>query len=153
MDLLRHEAYAYLSYLARRGTPLEPRQLPQHDTIFFMNAERRRTWRFDGPDGSFTFEGPGRVNIDSSEAMRASAISGFGLVQLPRYMLDDALRDGRLVTVLDAFTPAPEPIRVVYPSKRHLSPRIRAFIDFLVERLQRNAPDAGPGHAGRSPGL
>jgi len=102
MDLLRHEAYAYLSYLARRGTPLEPRQLPQHDTIFFMNAERRRTWRFDGPDGSFSFEGPGRV---------------------------------------------------VYPSKRHLSPRIRAFIDFLVERLQRNGPAAGPGNASPAAGL
>jgi DNA-binding transcriptional LysR family regulator len=132
------------AYLARRGTPLEPRQLPEHDAIFFMNAERRRTWRFAGPDGPFTFEGPGRVNIDSSEAMRASAISGFGLVQLPRYMLDDAIRDGRLVTVLDAFTAAPEPIRAVYPSKRHLSPRIRAFIDFLVERLQQNAADDGP---------
>jgi DNA-binding transcriptional LysR family regulator len=131
-------------YLTRRGTPVEPRQLPDHDAIFFMNAERRRAWRFAGPDGILTFEGPGRVNIDSSEAMRASAISGFGLVQLPRYMLDDAIRDGRLVTVLDAFTAAPEPIRVVYPSKRHLSPRIRAFIDFLVERLQQNASDDGP---------
>jgi DNA-binding transcriptional LysR family regulator len=67
--------------------------------------------------------------------MLASAISGFGLVHLPRYILDDAIRDGLLKTVLDAFTVAPEPIRVVYPSKRHLSPRIRSFIDFLVERL------------------
>jgi DNA-binding transcriptional LysR family regulator len=135
-------------YLARRGAPADPRQLADHDTIFFVNAERRRTWRFAGADGASTFEGPGRVNIDSSEAMRASAISGFGLVQLPRYMLDDAIRDARLVTVLDAFTAAPEPIRVVYPSKRHLSPRIRAFIDFLVEHLERNAPDDGPGRAG-----
>jgi DNA-binding transcriptional LysR family regulator len=123
------------AYLARRGTPADPRQLQAHDTIFFMNAERRRAWRFAGPDGVFTFEGPGRINIDSSEAMLASAISGFGLVHLPRYILDDAIRDGLLKTVLDAFTVAPEPIRVVYPSKRHLSPRIRSFIDFLVERL------------------
>lgn len=122
-------------YLARRGTPLHPDQLPEHETIFFMNAERRRAWRFAGPDGSFIVEGPGRINIDSSEAMRASAIAGFGLVQLPRYMLDDAVREGKLVRVLDAYTVAPEPIRVVYPSKRQLSPRIRAFIDFLVERL------------------
>lgn len=123
------------AYLARRGTPGRPEQLNEHDTIFFMNMERRRTWRFDTPDGPYVFEGPARLNIDSSEAMRASAISGFGLVHLPRYMLADAIRDGALISVLDEYGVAPEPIRVIYPSKRHLSPRIRAFIDFLAERL------------------
>jgi hypothetical protein len=57
--------------------PARPEQLKEHDTIFFMNAEKRRPWRFDTPEGPYVFEGPGRVNIDSSEAMRASAISGF----------------------------------------------------------------------------
>jgi len=123
------------AYLARRGTPQHPAQLPGHDTIFFVNAERRRSWRFGTPDGEYVFEGPGRLNIDSSEAMRASAIAGFGLVNLPRYLFEDALRDGSLVTVLDEFAAPPEPIRVMYPSKRQLSPRVRGFVDVLAEEL------------------
>lgn len=123
------------AYLAQRGVPQLPAQLDGHDTIFFMNAQRRRSWHFDSPEGRYVLDGPGRINIDSSEAMLASAIAGFGIVNLPRYLLDDSVAEGRLATVLDDFRPPPEPIRVVYPSKRHLSPRIRTFIDFLVERV------------------
>lgn len=46
-------------YLARRGTPADPRQLADRDIIFFVNAERRRIWRFAAPDSAMTFEGPG----------------------------------------------------------------------------------------------
>jgi DNA-binding transcriptional LysR family regulator len=123
------------AYLARRGTPMHPSQLPGHDTIFFVNAERRRSWRYHTPEGEFVFEGPGRLNIESSEAMRASAIAGFGLVNLPSYLFEDALRDGRLVMLLEEFRTPPEPIRVLFPTKRQLSPRVRAFVDELVEGL------------------
>lgn len=123
------------AYLARRGTPSHPSQLPGHDTIFFFNADRRRSWRFNTPEGEYVFDGPGRVNMDSSEAMRITALEGFGLVNLPRFLFEDALADGRLVTVLDAYTAPPEPIRVMYPSKRQLSPRVRGFVDALVEEL------------------
>lgn len=124
------------SYLARRGLPTAPQQLAEHDTIFFRNLDRRRLWRFDTPDGHYLFDGPGRIHMDSSEAIRAAAISGYGLVNQPRYLLDDALREGTLVSVLDAFNAPPEPIRIIYPSKRNLSPRIRAFLDLLVARVE-----------------
>jgi DNA-binding transcriptional LysR family regulator len=124
-------------YLARRGTPEKPQQLPQHDTIFFVNAERRRSWRFSSAEGDYVFEGPGRLNMDSSEAMRASALSGFGLINLPFYMLENDIRSGKLVAVLEEFYVETEPIRVLYPSKRQLSPRVRTFIDLLVAQLER----------------
>jgi DNA-binding transcriptional LysR family regulator len=123
------------AYLARRGTPVHPPGLAEHDTIFFINAEKRKPWRFATPEGEFVFEGPGRLSMDSSEAMRASAISGFGLVNLPRFMFADAISDGRLTTVLDDFAVAPDPIRVMYPSKRQLSPRVRGFVDALAAEL------------------
>jgi DNA-binding transcriptional LysR family regulator len=123
-------------YLARRGTPEKPQQLPQHDTIFFVNAERRRSWRFSSTEGEYVFEGPGRLNMDSSEAMRASALSGFGLINLPFYMLENDIRSGKLVAVLNKFYVETEPIRVLYPSKRQLSPRVRTFIDLLVAQLE-----------------
>ncbi len=123
-------------YLARRGTPERPQQLPQHDTIFFVNAERRRSWRFRSGEGEYLFEGPGRLNMDSTEAMRESALRGFGLINLPSYLLENDIRAGRLVPVLEEFRIDSEAIRVLYPSKRQLSPRVRTFIDLLVAQLE-----------------
>ncbi len=117
-----------------------PADLTRHDTIFLLSAEKRRSWRFATPEGTFVFEGPGRLNLDSSEAMRASAISGFGIVHLPTYLLGEDLRSGKLIPVLEEYPFPPEPIRLIYPSKRHLSPRIRAFIDLLVKSWEQGLP-------------
>ncbi|MDX6914957.1 LysR family transcriptional regulator [Pectobacterium carotovorum] len=125
-------------YLARRGTPTTPETLNQHDTIFFRSAEKRRNWRYMTPTGDFIYDGPGRMDIDSSEAMLSSAISGFGIIQLPDYLAFRALEAGDLVAVLTEFRVEPEPVRIIYPSKRHLSPRIRGFVDLIAEDWQNN---------------
>lgn len=83
---------------------------------------------------------PGRLNLDSSEAMRAAALAGFGLVNLPTYILGEDLHQGRLVEVLQDWRPAPDAIRLVYPTRRHLSPRVRTFIDLLAESWGKHAP-------------
>ncbi|MGB8928960.1 MAG: LysR family transcriptional regulator [Pantoea agglomerans] len=128
------------AYAARRGIPETPQALTEHDTIFFSSADRRRTWRFETSDGTWLFEGPGRMNIDSSEAIRESALAGFGIIHLPHYMVWQDLHQGMLVPLLEDFRETPEPIRIIYPSKRHLSPRIRGFIDLLVESWQDRIP-------------
>ncbi|UDM52008.1 LysR family transcriptional regulator [Cupriavidus sp. MP-37] len=127
-------------YLARRGTPQTPQALHEHDIITLRSADRPRAWHFDTPDGHYVFDTQGRLSIDSSEAMRAAALAGFGIVQLPTYITGDALRSGALIPVLEEFVPAPDPIRIIYPSKRHLSPRIRTFIDLLVESWKDGQP-------------
>ncbi|WP_230624464.1 LysR family transcriptional regulator [Burkholderia sp. Ac-20345] len=133
-------ACASPDYLARRGTPRIPQDLEGHDTIVLLSAEHPRAWRFEMSDGPYVFEKPGRLNIDSSEAMREAALAGFGLVYLPTYITGNDLRAGTLVEVLSAYRTAPDPIRLIYPSKRHLSPRIRAFIDLLVESWSAGVP-------------
>ncbi|WP_114239335.1 LysR family transcriptional regulator [Dyella sp. C9] len=127
-------------YLAQRGTPRTPDDLARHDTIVYLNAERPRPWRLQTEQGPYLYEGPGRMNIDSSEAMRESALAGFGLAYLANYIVGDDLRAGTLVEVLQPFRPPPDPIRLVYPSKRHLTPRTRAFIDLVVEHWGDGAP-------------
>ncbi|AHG64588.1 LysR family transcriptional regulator [Advenella mimigardefordensis] len=127
-------------YLAKKGVPQHPGDLVQHDTIAFASGEKSIAWRFQTPDGLHLCEAPARLTIDSSEAMRDAALAGFGLVHIPTYITGNDLRAGTLVEVLKPFRPPPEPIRVVYPSKRHLSPRIRAFIDLLIERWQAGVP-------------
>ncbi|WP_020653058.1 LysR family transcriptional regulator [Massilia niastensis] len=127
-------------YLARRGAPLQPQEVAAHDAIVLVAGGRPRGWDFITPDGPWRFDGPGRLHIDSSEALRAAALGGFGLVTLPTYIVGADLRAGLLVEVLDDYRPAPDPIDLLYPSKRHLSPRIRAFIDLLAARWQDGVP-------------
>jgi DNA-binding transcriptional LysR family regulator len=127
-------------YLARRDAPLSPRDLDDHDTIVYISGERPRPWRLQAEHGPCLYEGPGRISIDNSEAIRQSALAGFGLAYLANYVIGDDLRAGTLVEVLESSRPPPDPIRIVYPSKRHLAPRTRAFIDFLVERWKDGAP-------------
>ncbi len=135
---------ASADYLARRGIPKSPQDLVSHDTIAFLSGERPNAWRFNSSDGLQIFDAPGRLNIDSSEAMREAALGGFGIVHLPSYILGNDLQSGALVELLEDFRPEPDPIRILYPSKRHLSPRIRAFIDLLVERWEGGVPWEAP---------
>ncbi|MDB5983092.1 MAG: LysR family transcriptional regulator [Pseudomonas sp.] len=128
------------AYLARCGVPQTPAELVGHDTIAFISGERPIAWRYQTPDGLYLYEQPARLNIDSSEAMREAGLAGIGLIHLPSYITGNDLRDGTLVEVLEPYRAPPDPIRVVYPNKRHLSPRIRSFIDLLVERWESGVP-------------
>ncbi|MDP9686927.1 UNVERIFIED_ORG: DNA-binding transcriptional LysR family regulator [Pseudomonas mohnii] len=127
------------SYLARCGVPQMPADLVGHDTIAFIGGQAS-VWRYQTPTGLYFHEQPGRLNIDSSEAMREAALTGIGLIHLPTYITGNDLRDGTLVEVLKPYRASPDPIRVVYASKRQLSPRVRAFIDLLVERWESGLP-------------
>ncbi|WP_107759710.1 LysR family transcriptional regulator [Dickeya sp. Secpp 1600] len=120
-------------YLARRGVPVTPEELSKHDTVFFRSAEKRRNWRYITPSGEFIYDGPSRMDIDSSEAMLSSAIAGFGIIQLPDYLAFQALENGELVAILTEFKIEPEPVRIIYPCKRHLSPRVRGFVDLIAD--------------------
>jgi DNA-binding transcriptional LysR family regulator len=78
------------------------------------------------------------MDIDSSEAMLSSAIAGFGIIQLPDYLAFQSLERGELTAILTEFKVDPEPVRIIYPSKRHLSPRIRGFVDMIAEDWTEN---------------
>lgn len=125
-------------YLSLRGVPVVPDDLSRHDTIFFRSAEKRRVWRYQTPEGYYLYDGPGRMDIDSSEAMLSSAIAGFGIIQLPDYLAFQSLERGELTAILTEFKVDPEPVRIIYPSKRHLSPRIRGFVDMIAEDWTEN---------------
>lgn len=126
-------------YLARRGIPEVPEKLVDHATIMLRGA-RPRAWHFHTLDGPYSFDATGRLAIDSSEAIREAALAGFGLVNLPTYITGNDLIAGALVEVLHQFRAPPDPIRLIYPSKRHLSPRVRAFIDLLVGSWEDGVP-------------
>jgi DNA-binding transcriptional LysR family regulator len=120
-------------YLARYAEPKTPNDLAGHECLHFVAGGRLLPWNFRvGAEGVAIVQA-GRLQMDSAEALHRSAIAGLGIATLPSYVVNDELRTGKLIQLLADYAEAAEPIRAIYPSKRHLSPKIRLFIDKLVE--------------------
>ncbi|MFP3584696.1 LysR family transcriptional regulator [Paraburkholderia sp. SIMBA_055] len=126
-------ACASPGYVMRKGAPQRPEELDGHDCLFFLSEGRPRPWSFNVDGHSQQFTGSARLLMDDGEALQAAALSGFGIAYLPTYLTSEDLRAGRLVPLLESYAFDGEPIRVVYPSKRYLSPKVRSFIDLLVD--------------------
>lgn len=123
------------AYLARAGTPSHPDALAQHQMVGFFSSNHDRSFPFElQVDGSVrSYLQPGWLTVNDAENYVAAAISGCGLIQLPRFHVEDELRDGRLVEVL-ADWPCPGlPISAMYPQHRQLPSRVRVFIDWVAE--------------------
>ncbi|MFV3077845.1 LysR family transcriptional regulator [Niveispirillum fermenti] len=125
-------------YLARRGTPQEPADIQSHDCLIYTNVQNPEQWSFRAAPGAEETRGQritGRLRANNGDALREAASQGQGLVLLPTFIVGDALASGRLVPVLDAWLPPPLAVHAVYPANRHLSPKVRAFVDFLAGRF------------------
>ena len=143
-DLQELVCVASPAYLARRGMPVRPSDVLKHDCIVsrWHATGRERVWAFRRGRKQLELLPNCRYMVDEGEAGVAAALAGLGLVQLPDYMVEQALRDGRLREVLGSHRPAPLPISIVYPSHRHVSARLRMLIEAL-SGLSRIRIDCG----------
>ena len=123
-------------YLERNGTPVHPNDLARHSCIAFTQTALPNEWRFDGPGGSVAVTVAGRFRSDSSEAIRAAVLAGVGLALTPSWVFGAELATGRVRAVLQPYHAEQVPIHAVYPSRRHLAPRTRAVIDFLLDEFR-----------------
>ncbi|MFC5474878.1 LysR family transcriptional regulator [Paraherbaspirillum soli] len=128
-------------YLQRAGRPTHSAELVRHQCVGYRssNSSRVRNWEILEPDGSkASVLPPVRLTVDNGEALVQAALDGVGLVSLHSYMAADLVRGGRLQVL---FAPDPdedEPIHVLYPSSRHLSPKVRALVDLLAEAVPKS---------------
>ncbi len=124
------------AYLEARGLPVSPDDLKSHECLFNSNIALSQQWQFTTGEGkAWPVEVTGRLCANNGDALRIAALKDVGLVQLPTFIVGGDLQAGALVTVLDEFTPQPLFMCAVYPHARHLSPKVRAFVDFLAERF------------------
>ncbi len=125
------------AYLKRAGPLKVPDDLVDHNCLTFRLHPGRSAWRFRGPRGNSEVRVSGSLLADNAETLCAAAVAGLGLVLMPEWLIEDALRDGRLRVVLSDFPPVPAstPLYAVYPHQRHLPPKVRACVDFLAERF------------------
>jgi len=130
-------AVAAPAYLDRSGVPLQPGDLADHACIVHRVAQDDSEWRLIGEDGAVNVTVQGALSTNNHAAVRSAALGGLGIALLPEYQIVDDLRAGRLQLVLPDYTSEPLPAYLVYPSRRHLAPRTRVVIDFLIEQVQR----------------
>lgn len=121
-------------YLARRGTPGKPEDLSQHECLSFSTAALAH-WRLADQDGVCRVPVSGRLQVNHGQALRVAAPHGLGIVLQPAILLDEDVRAGRLVQLLPAHELPSRPMSVVYLPDRYRSPKLRSFVDFLVERF------------------
>ena len=123
-------------YLAAHGEPHSPDDLAAHICLLNSNIATAREWRFVRADGAaWPVNVKGRLGANNGDALRAAALHGLGLCNLPTFIVGADLQAGRLSSVLDAFVPQDLSISALYPHARHLSPTVRAFVDFLSRRF------------------
>lgn len=114
--------------------------LAKHSCIAFTHAGRSVEWRFSVDGAKRTVPVLGRFCASNAEALKDATLAGYGIGQLATFLISDELRENRLVPILDGFATDGEPVRAVYPSGRHLSPKVRHFIDVLVESWSPEPP-------------
>ncbi|RED54221.1 LysR family transcriptional regulator [Aestuariispira insulae] len=124
-------------YWDRHGRPEHPRELSQHNCFTYAYAPSPRSWQFQDKNGrDLWVPVQGNLHGNSGDFALKAALDGLGVAALPTFFAPDAYEDGRLETVLDDFNRPPSGVYAVYPHSRHLSTKVRVFVDFLVERLK-----------------
>lgn len=126
------------AYIARHGMPRTLADLAHHTAIRYFSNRAGRTL-----DMNFVVDGSpvevamrGKVSFNDADAYVSYGLSGAGMLQAPRFMVQEHLRSGALVELLPQWRPRPVPIAAVYPQNRHLAPKLRVFVDWVAEMFE-----------------
>ena len=133
------------AYLERRGTPRSAKDLAAHDLLTYAYARTPRVWTLHGPDGvSIDVKAAGSLHANSGEVLVAAAVAGQGIVLETDFHVAQALADGHLVRVLPDHEGGTGDIWAVYPSRRHLSAKVRLFVEHLAAEFESLRPIPKP---------
>ena len=123
-------------YLERRGVPETLQDLANHECIAHLQRTTPRTWHFTAPGGGkASVDIRGRIAITSALGVRQAALEGLGIIELNSYLVGPDIKAGSLVRVLAHYEPKPLSVYAVFPQRRYLAPKVRVFIDAMLERM------------------
>jgi len=132
----RMVACASPAYLRAHGAPKTPEDLARHPCLTYEYMPARHVWPFRGKDGrEHAVRVAGPLHSNNGDLLAAAAVAGVGIAYEPEFILGPDLKAGRLVPILTSYTAPLGPIYAVYPSRRYLSAKVRAFVDFLAPRF------------------
>ncbi len=124
-------------YLTQQGTPQNPEALINHRCLLFNLLQDQKSWHFEDTAGkAISARVTPYLKAGSGEYLRDAAVAGMGITYLPTFIVYRELQQGTLVPILSDYTHTSINAYAIYPQTRHLSQRVRRFVDFLVERFK-----------------
>jgi DNA-binding transcriptional LysR family regulator len=129
------------AYLAKHGQPERPEDLLEHNCIVYSFLSNAREWRLTDSEGeAHVVPIKGSLHSNNGLVNRAAAMSGVGIILLPTFYIGEQLRSGELKPILCKFAPPDLAVYAVYPERRNLTPKVRAFVDFLAATFGPEPP-------------
>lgn len=138
LTVMPHVICAAPAYFAAHGTPQLPSDLRAHNCLRFSLSGHADVWQFSKDGQTERIALDARYSVSSSLAVRDALRAGFGLSLMPRPYVEDDLQQGRLQAALEDWNTVETTLYAVYPSRQHLAPKIRVFLDFLAEEFARS---------------
>jgi len=128
------------AYLARHGTPLHPGELARHSVISYSYWSTKDEWRFEGPQGAVSVRTQPCMHTNSGDTCRAAALAHQGVILQPTFLVGKDLTDGGLVELMPQYRSIELGIYAVYPTRKHVSAKVRALIEFLAQHFSGRGP-------------
>ena len=138
LGVFRIFACAAPGYLEKHGVPREPADLSRHNCLAYMHpgyTALTREWHLVGPDGDVIVPVSGNLHTNSAEIIRSAAIQGRGITLSPSFVVDEAVRKGKLVQVLPDHHLGEFPIIALFPNRQHVPAKVRSFVDFAAKHF------------------
>ena len=123
-------------YLAEHGLPKSLEDLAEHQQLIYLHQGRATPWRYYVQGRDVEYPAYGRIRLYDVEALRDTALAHFGIAQIGAFLISEELAAGRLIPILQDIAPLIQPIYAVYPSKRHLSLKVKSLLQFIEQRWQ-----------------
>jgi DNA-binding transcriptional LysR family regulator len=130
---VRRALCASSSYVRKHGAPKKPQDLTHHRCLTFGLSQTPNEWRFETTTGTVRAQVPSTLIATNSLALREAALRGAGIALIPTFVIGPDLKSGALTRLLPEIEPVASSLFALYPPNRHLAPKVRVFIDFLVE--------------------
>ena len=132
------------AYLASRGLPQHPGELAGHACLAYAYAAESKVWRFQrGNEEALRVSFETRMAANNGTVLAELAAAGLGITRAPDFVLAPFVRQGRLQVILPEWSGPELPISAMYPSRKHLSARVRSFVTFMEQWLAANPPVGG----------
>ncbi|QWK80337.1 LysR family transcriptional regulator [Ochrobactrum sp. BTU1] len=128
------------AYIEQHGTPLSIDDLQSHQKIVFTYANSSVPWRYQIGGELREIAVQGGLRLNNTEAIRDAALNSLGIVQLGAFLVGEDIRQGRLLPLLQEFYRDEHPISAVYPTRRHVSPKVRRFIEMIRKEWMARPP-------------
>ena len=125
-------------YLRKAGTPIHPSELANHRLISYSLGAENDEWGFDGPDGRVSVKATPLIRANNGDTCRIAALNHQGLALQPNFLIAEDIRSGALVEVMPEYCSIDFSIYVIYPSRKHLSPKVRVMVDFLIAAFRES---------------